>query len=90
MSFDPLLALACLFVNSVVRKLRRMRRCSHELFFPQIRVVSPRLSAHVEQLLESITSILLRESARNLYMVVVEVTPTVSIPRKSARNDVKV
>jgi len=57
---------------------------------PTIRVVSPRLSAHVGQLLESITSILLRKSARNLHMVVVEVTPTVSIPRKSARNDVKI
>merc|ERR1712142_577840 len=57
---------------------------------PTIRVVSPRLSANVMHLLESITSILLRESARNLYMVVVEVTPTVSIPRKSARNDVKI
>merc|ERR1712142_1235953 len=57
---------------------------------PTIRVVSPRLSAIVMHILESITSILLRESARNLYMVVVEVTPTVSIPRKSARNDVKI
>jgi len=57
---------------------------------PTIRVVSPRLSAIVLHILESITSILLRESARNLYMVVVEVTPTVSIPRKSAKNDVKI
>merc|ERR1712142_979397 len=57
---------------------------------PTIPVVSPRLLAIVMHILESITSILLRESARNLYMVVVEVMPTDSIPRKSARNDVKI
>merc|ERR1712142_205573 len=55
-----------------------------------IRVVSPKLSAYVEWLLEGTTSMLLPEHALNLHMVVVEVTPTVSLPKKSARNDVKI